>query len=75
VLANGFSCREQIEQLSGRKTRHIAEAIAEAMEIPVEPIPPASSAGAAALLAAGGAVAGSLLLRALTRRMPAPGPG
>lgn len=25
VLANGFSCREQIEQLSGRPTRHLAE--------------------------------------------------
>jgi Fe-S oxidoreductase len=29
VLANGFSCREQIEQGSGRATRHIAELIAE----------------------------------------------
>jgi hypothetical protein len=25
ILANGFSCREQIEQLSGRPTRHLAE--------------------------------------------------
>jgi FAD/FMN-containing dehydrogenase/Fe-S oxidoreductase len=25
VLANGFSCREQIEQLSGRRTLHLAE--------------------------------------------------
>jgi FAD/FMN-containing dehydrogenase/Fe-S oxidoreductase len=28
VLADGFSCREQIEQCSGRKTLHIAEAAA-----------------------------------------------
>jgi Fe-S oxidoreductase len=28
VLANGFSCREQIEQALGRKTTHIAELIA-----------------------------------------------
>jgi Fe-S oxidoreductase len=28
LLADGFSCREQIEQLSGRKTLHLAEAIA-----------------------------------------------
>jgi len=25
ILANGFSCREQIEQLTGRATTHIAE--------------------------------------------------
>jgi FAD/FMN-containing dehydrogenase/Fe-S oxidoreductase len=25
ILANGFSCREQIEQLSGRRTLHLAE--------------------------------------------------
>jgi Fe-S oxidoreductase len=29
ILANGFSCREQIEQATGRKTRHIAELVAE----------------------------------------------
>ncbi len=28
VLANGFSCREQIEQLSGRQTLHVAELLA-----------------------------------------------
>jgi FAD/FMN-containing dehydrogenase/Fe-S oxidoreductase len=28
VLANGFSCREQIEQCTGRRTLHIAEAMA-----------------------------------------------
>jgi FAD/FMN-containing dehydrogenase/Fe-S oxidoreductase len=31
ILADGFSCREQIEQGSGRKTRHLAELIAEAL--------------------------------------------
>ena len=31
VLADGFSCREQIEQGTGRPTRHLAEAIATAM--------------------------------------------
>ncbi|MEJ2434109.1 MAG: hypothetical protein P8Y53_13460 [Pseudolabrys sp.] len=29
ILANGFSCREQIEQGTERKARHIAELIAE----------------------------------------------
>ena len=28
VVANGFSCREQIEQMSGRKTFHLAEVLA-----------------------------------------------
>ena len=28
VLASGFSCREQIETLSGRKTLHLAEVLA-----------------------------------------------
>jgi Fe-S oxidoreductase len=28
VLADGFSCREQIEQCTGRRTLHIAEAMA-----------------------------------------------
>ncbi|MGJ3262467.1 MAG: FAD-binding and (Fe-S)-binding domain-containing protein [Salinarimonas sp.] len=31
VLADGFSCREQIEQGAGRETRHIAELMAERM--------------------------------------------
>ena len=30
ILANGFSCREQIEQCTGRKTMHIAEVLADA---------------------------------------------
>ena len=28
IVANGFSCREQIEQMSGRKTFHLAEVLA-----------------------------------------------
>jgi hypothetical protein len=31
ILADGFSCREQIEQGSGRKTRHLAELVAAAL--------------------------------------------
>jgi Fe-S oxidoreductase len=31
VLANGFSCREQIEQLTGRRARHFAEVVAAAL--------------------------------------------
>lgn len=31
ILANGFSCREQIEQLTGRATRHVAELLADAL--------------------------------------------
>jgi len=31
ILANGFSCREQIEQGSGRETLHIAELLAQGL--------------------------------------------
>jgi hypothetical protein len=36
VLADGFSCREQIEQGTGRPTRHLAELAAAALGIAVE---------------------------------------
>jgi len=32
IIANGFSCREQIEQCTGRKTVHLAEAIRMALD-------------------------------------------
>jgi Fe-S oxidoreductase len=35
VLANGFSCREQIEQGTGRNTLHVADLIAR--HLPAEP--------------------------------------
>ena len=31
VVANGFSCREQIEGLGGRSTQHLAEVLAAAL--------------------------------------------
>ena len=34
VVASGYSCREQIEQLSARKTIHAAEAVAAALALP-----------------------------------------
>jgi Fe-S oxidoreductase len=33
ILANGFSCREQIEQSTGRSTSHVAEVISEALSV------------------------------------------
>jgi FAD/FMN-containing dehydrogenase/Fe-S oxidoreductase len=67
VLANGFSCREQIEQALPRRTRHIAELVAEAMGFPVRaPVPMRN--GRNDLLIAGGAVAAGLLIGALTAR-------
>jgi FAD/FMN-containing dehydrogenase/Fe-S oxidoreductase len=33
ILADGFSCREQIEQATGRKTLHLAEAIRMALKL------------------------------------------
>ncbi|MFK0022994.1 FAD-binding and (Fe-S)-binding domain-containing protein [Streptomyces sp. NPDC090798] len=32
LLADGFSCRTQLEQLTGREGRHLAEALAEALD-------------------------------------------
>jgi Fe-S oxidoreductase len=32
VVVDGFSCREQIESLSGRLTQHLAEVLAGALE-------------------------------------------
>ncbi len=32
VVTNGFSCREQVEQLSGRKTVHLAEVLASTLD-------------------------------------------
>ena len=37
VLANGFSCRHQIEEGCGRAPRHIAQWLAEALASP-EPL-------------------------------------
>ena len=34
ILADGFSCREQIEQATGRKTLHFAQAIQMALRLP-----------------------------------------
>ncbi|WP_435883999.1 FAD-binding and (Fe-S)-binding domain-containing protein [Streptomyces rubiginosohelvolus] len=35
LLADGFSCRTQLDQLAGRRARHLAEVIAEALQEPV----------------------------------------
>ncbi|MFF8554118.1 FAD-binding and (Fe-S)-binding domain-containing protein [Streptomyces sp. NPDC015501] len=32
LLADGFSCRTQLDQLAGRRARHLAEVVAEALE-------------------------------------------
>ena len=66
VLANGFSCREQIEQEAGRKTTHIAELIAEALGFASDEERHAPSGNAtlgnAPLIAAGALLAGGLLI-------------
>jgi Fe-S oxidoreductase len=68
VLANGFSCREQIEQLSSRETKHIAELIAEAMGF-VAQRPTSASTTGQTLLAAGGVAVADLLLGVLVARL------
>jgi Fe-S oxidoreductase len=35
IIASGYSCREQIDQLSPRKAIHAAEAVARALQLPV----------------------------------------
>ncbi|APS19953.1 dimethylmenaquinone methyltransferase [Streptomyces sp. Tue 6075] len=42
LLADGFSCRTQLDQLAGRRARHLAEVIAEALP---EPLPGAGAPG------------------------------
>lgn len=37
VLADGFSCRTQLDQLAGRRARHLAEVIAEGLPAEEEP--------------------------------------
>jgi Fe-S oxidoreductase len=41
VLADGFSCRTQLDQLAGVRGRHLAEVLAEGLEEPLleEPLP------------------------------------
>lgn len=34
IIASGYSCREQIDQLSPRKAIHVAEAVARALQLP-----------------------------------------
>jgi len=69
IVASGFSCREQIEQLTGRKTQHVAEVMADALGIVPSP-PPPHNFGRQLAIAGGIAVAG-LTLAALTSRAAA----
>ena len=39
IIANGFSCREQIEQATGRKTLHLAEVLARGEDKPTRTAP------------------------------------
>jgi Fe-S oxidoreductase len=68
VVADGFSCREQIEQGTGRTTRHIAEVIAQAMfgRLPAARRPDPHALDRALLL--GAIVVGALALGSIARR-------
>jgi FAD/FMN-containing dehydrogenase/Fe-S oxidoreductase len=73
ILADGFSCREQIEQATGRPTRHIAELIAEGMGFaPARVLAEARRATQARRMLAVGAMlgVGAVLAAALTRARP-----
>jgi Fe-S oxidoreductase len=68
IVASGFSCREQIEQLTGRKTQHIAEMMADALGVLPPPPPPRpldrQFAVAASVLALGVVVGAALIFAA-----------
>ena len=73
IVASGFSCREQIEQLTGRKTQHLAEIMADALGVLPPPPPPRApdrQFAIAAVAIAGVALAG-LALAAVTSRVAA----
>jgi FAD/FMN-containing dehydrogenase/Fe-S oxidoreductase len=74
VIADGFSCREQIEQAVSRPTRHLAEVIAEGMGFdPAAALRAGARAAAprALALAGGTAALGLVLAAALARRKQA----
>jgi Fe-S oxidoreductase len=69
IVASGFSCREQIEQLTGRQTKHIAELMADALGVLPPPPPPR---GFDRQFAIGAGIAlGAIVLAALTSRAAA----
>jgi FAD/FMN-containing dehydrogenase/Fe-S oxidoreductase len=70
VIADGFSCREQIEQGSGRATQHLAEAVAEGMGFAPADVSAADRRLAAAGLLAAGLLAGAAVGRYITARSP-----
>jgi len=84
ILANGFSCREQIQQMTDRKGLHLAQAIKMAMDKPdggsetdypekdyvphVDPCPPSYKWITAGIVGLGGLAFGAALCRLLNRR-------
>ena len=82
LVADGFSCREQVRQGTGKTPMHIAEVLELARREATRSMPPAfrptrapdaiarsgPSRGAKLLLAAGALVAGGLVVRRLLRR-------
>ncbi|MET7637382.1 FAD-binding and (Fe-S)-binding domain-containing protein [Streptomyces sp. NPDC005438] len=47
LLADGYSCRTQLDQLAGQRSRHLAELLAEGLESPCPPEGTAGAVGAA----------------------------
>ncbi|HUB32145.1 MAG TPA: FAD-linked oxidase C-terminal domain-containing protein [Bryobacteraceae bacterium] len=58
VVADGFSCREQISQLTGRRARHTAEVLRMAIHGGAEPQPAVPRSRFAVLAVAAGSLAG-----------------
>jgi Fe-S oxidoreductase len=74
IVASGFSCREQIEQLTGRKTQHLAEIMADALGVLPPPPPPRALDRQFAIgigVAIGGVALAGLALAVVTSRAAA----
>ncbi len=76
IVTNGFSCREQVEQTTGRRPLHLAEVLRMGLRRQRGEVEETRTEGHAApwLLGAAGVVAGGLLLWGLTRRAAARAP-
>jgi FAD/FMN-containing dehydrogenase/Fe-S oxidoreductase len=71
IVADGFSCREQIEQETGRYPLHLAEILLQSLGRDLPEAPPATRSGRGevlAVIAGAGVVLGGLILWKLFRR-------
>jgi hypothetical protein len=73
IVANGFSCREQIEQGCGRHTRHIADVLAQAIDLDRQDEARPAARTSRGLLLAGGLLAAGVIAGVVMAARPAYG--